>query len=87
MDNSNTEFRWLRKPEVVARTGLSFATLWRWSKNGQFPRWHAIGPRTVALRSDELDAWMQSRPVSSIPSPRKRTTPESASAVAEGLAP
>lgn len=65
-------WRWVRKPEVVARTGLSYATLWRMTREGRFPRFHAVGPRSTAVRSDELHEWMHSRPVSEIPAPKRR---------------
>lgn len=74
------EWRWVRKPEVVARTGLSFATIWRMSREGHFPKFYAVGPRACAVRSDELHQWMVSRPVSEIPSPKRRHNVEAVAA-------
>jgi prophage regulatory protein len=45
-------------PEVVARTRLSAATIWRLERKGKFPKRLVIGFRRVAWRVAELDRWM-----------------------------
>jgi hypothetical protein len=42
------------------------------ARSGQFVKLYQIGPKSVAARSDELEAWMQARPVSNIPAPPRR---------------
>ena len=50
----------LRLPAVLARVGVSKATLYRWSRTGQFPRPYSLTPTgsTVAWSSAEVDAWI-----------------------------
>ncbi|QGZ62474.1 helix-turn-helix transcriptional regulator [Paraburkholderia acidisoli] len=54
--------RLLRLPIVMARVGLSRATVYRLVKDGCFPGPVRIGVRAVAWRASEIDAWMESRP-------------------------
>lgn len=53
----------LRLPAVLARVGVSKATLYRWSRIGQFPRPHSLTANgsTVAWSSSEVDAWIKSK--------------------------
>jgi prophage regulatory protein len=37
-------------------------TLWRWEKNGQFPRRRKLGGRCVAWLKSEVMEWITSRP-------------------------
>lgn len=53
----------LRQPEVVERVQLSDTTIWRMEKRGDFPRRRRISGNAVAWRSDEIDAWIESRPM------------------------
>ena len=53
--------RFLRQPEVLARVGVSWATLARWEVRGLFPRRHRIGPNTVAWLESDVDAWCTQR--------------------------
>lgn len=55
-------FRMMRLPEVIETTGLAGTTIWRREKAGDFPRRRKITPGAVAWRSDEIEAWMDSRP-------------------------
>ena len=59
----------LRRSEVVARVGLSRATLYRMISNGEFPRSVRIGVRATGWRSDEIDDWLASRPYTAPESP------------------
>jgi prophage regulatory protein len=52
----------LLKPEVLAKTRLSAATLWRQVTAGKFPQPVKIGERRVAWRADDVDRWMASLP-------------------------
>jgi prophage regulatory protein len=37
-------------------------TLWRWEKNGQFPRRRKLGGRSVGWLRNEVLEWIASRP-------------------------
>ncbi|MBY0399043.1 AlpA family phage regulatory protein [Myxococcota bacterium] len=50
-----------RKPEVSKRTGRSPSSIDRDEAAGLFPKRCKLGPRSVGWRSDELDAWIESR--------------------------
>ena len=49
--------RYLRLPEVLALTGVSWRTLARWERMGKFPKRYKIGPRTVAWKKSQIDQW------------------------------
>jgi prophage regulatory protein len=53
----------LRLPAVVRITGLSRSTLYRLIADQQFPRPVQLGPRAVAWRRQDIDAWSETRPV------------------------
>ena len=59
--------RMLRLPDVVAATGLSAVTIWRRERDGDFPQRRRIGPTLVAYRSDEIEAWIETRPLAEGP--------------------
>jgi prophage regulatory protein len=46
----------LRKPDVLAKTGLSKSTLYNRIKSGQFPPPVSLGERAVGFVSTEVDA-------------------------------
>ncbi|MFZ7112457.1 MAG: helix-turn-helix transcriptional regulator [Desulfatiglandales bacterium] len=49
--------RIIRKPELLARIGVSDATIWRWEKLGNFPQRVQLGANSVGWFSDEVDEW------------------------------
>ena len=53
--------RFLRLPEVMARTGLSRATIYARMAEGRFPRQVRIGARAVGWIEAEVEAWIQER--------------------------
>lgn len=53
----------LRLRAVMHMTGLSRSSLYRLIADGQFPRPVRLGPRTVAWRRVDVDAWSEARPV------------------------
>ena len=59
----------LRLPALLARVGLSPATIYRMISNGEFPRSVRIGVRATGWRSDEIDDWLASRPYTAPESP------------------
>jgi prophage regulatory protein len=50
----------LRLPEVVQVTGLPRGTVYWKLKRGEFPKPVKIGPKAVAWRSDQVQAWIES---------------------------
>ena len=53
--------RILRLPEVMARTGLSRTTIYRWRRAGRFPQAVPLGTRNVGWIETELEAWFRER--------------------------
>ena len=53
----------LRLQAVVRVTGLSRSTLYRLIADEQFPRPVRLGPRAVAWRRTDVEAWSEARPV------------------------
>lgn len=51
--------RFLRVREVLDRTGLTRATLYRRIEEGQFPKQVKLGPAMVAWRQSEVEEWME----------------------------
>jgi len=49
--------RFLRRPAVEARYGVSGASIYRWIRQGAFPAPRRIGPACVAWPVAELDAF------------------------------
>lgn len=60
----------LRLPEVIRLTGLGRDSIYRLIREGNFPRQRRLSERASAWRSDEVAAWIQSRP----PVIRERST-------------
>jgi prophage regulatory protein len=56
-----TEDMYLRVGQVVARTGLSRATIYNMMKQGSFPMKTALGVRAVGWLESEIVHWMASR--------------------------
>ncbi len=54
--------RLMRAPEVLMLTGMSRTTLYRRVSAGDFPVAVKLGPRAVAWRASEIDAWMEALP-------------------------
>ena len=51
----------LRLHEVEAFTGASKTTIYRWIETEGFPHPRRMGPRIVAWRWSELNAWLNAR--------------------------
>ncbi len=54
--------RILRRPEVESKTGLRRTRLDELERKGEFPKRVRISDRATGWRSDEIDAWIESRP-------------------------
>jgi prophage regulatory protein len=63
--------RYITKKEVLTIAGLSHVTQWRMEKRGEFPQRRQISPGRVGWLESEITAWLESRPVSELPSPKK----------------
>jgi prophage regulatory protein len=51
----------LRCREVVRRTGLSRATIYRLMTQGEFPRQHQLSSGRVGWSEEEIERWLRSR--------------------------
>lgn len=51
--------------ETMRRTGRSRAWLWRHAKSGAFPAPVQISARAIGWIEDQVEAWIESRPVAS----------------------
>jgi prophage regulatory protein len=51
----------LREPEVISRTGLSSATIWRYERAGNFPTRLRLGKNSVGWLQSEIDEWIATR--------------------------
>lgn len=50
--------RLLRKPDVIARTGLSVSAIYRLETAGRFPRCRRIGLRSVAWYESDIEEFI-----------------------------
>ena len=53
--------RFLRRPEVESRTGLSRSSIYALMDKGQFPRPRRIGKRAVAWDEADVERWLSQR--------------------------
>jgi len=53
--------KFLRLKSVMAATGLSRATIYRYMVGGMFPRAVPLGERSVAWLESEILEWMSAR--------------------------
>lgn len=53
----------LRQPEVSRRTGLARSTLYKHVAKGTFPPPVRLTSNTVAWREEQVDEWIQARPL------------------------
>jgi prophage regulatory protein len=64
--------KFLRATELPKKTGLSYPTIWRKERAGQFPQRRRLGPNSVGWLEQEVEDWMRSRPtVALAPAPEK----------------
>jgi predicted DNA-binding transcriptional regulator AlpA len=54
--------RLLGKAEILAITGVTFPTIWKWMLARRFPRSRAVGGKSMWL-STEVDAWLAALPL------------------------
>ena len=56
-----TKDRFMRRPELVAVTGLSRSTIYRLMSEGEFVPRYRIGKQAVGWKLSEVQAWLLSR--------------------------
>ena len=54
--------RILRRPEVLAITGLSATRIHTLERRGEFPTRVRLSDRACGWRSDEIEEWIKARP-------------------------
>ena len=47
--------------QLATRYGVTPATIWRWTKNGEFPQPVKLGPNCTRWRESDILAWERSR--------------------------
>lgn len=48
--------------QVCELVGVGEATLWRWQRQGHFPKRRRLGPGRVGFLASEIYRWMRKRP-------------------------
>jgi len=48
----------LRKPKVLKTIGVSDSTLWRWEKDGKFPKRVQLGGNSTGWFESEINGWL-----------------------------
>ena len=51
--------RLIKKAELLELVGASYPTIWRWMRDGAFPRSVILGPNRVAWRESEVREWLE----------------------------
>ncbi|WP_082021171.1 helix-turn-helix transcriptional regulator [Geobacter anodireducens] len=52
--------RMLKLQEILTLTGVSRSTIWRWTKEGSFPKPARVSPRTIRWRASDVLNWIDS---------------------------
>lgn len=53
--------RLISKPEVLDKVGVTFPTIWKWMREGKFPRSRQLGGKSCWIES-EVEAWINALP-------------------------
>ena len=56
------ETKILRVREVCARVGWSRTTIWRKTRDGEFPRPVRLGANSIGWLATDVQKWIRSRP-------------------------
>ena len=81
---TNPPIRFLRLPEVQARTGLSRSTIYVRLDQGRFPRPVSLGARAVGWIEAEIEEWMRERIADSRGKDARWTSPDTTGLSATG---
>jgi prophage regulatory protein len=84
MTSNETSRRFIRRHEVLSRTGLGKSTLYRLMRAGQFPRSFLLTPRLAVWNESQVALWMSRRcGHDAKPAPFPRRKPRDLAAVEE----
>jgi prophage regulatory protein len=56
----------MREPAVLKLVPVAHSTLWMWTRKGLFPRPVKLGPRMVAWRVSDVQAWLDAQTVGGV---------------------
>ncbi|TXG83717.1 MAG: AlpA family phage regulatory protein [Sphingomonadales bacterium] len=56
---TDTQVRFLRLPEVIARVGLRRSAIYKRMSEGRFPRSRSLGPKCAVWVEAEINDWMR----------------------------
>lgn len=59
MITNDTDY-YLSVIQVAARLGVSTDSIWRWKREGSFPKAVKLGSRTTRWRLSDIEAWERS---------------------------
>jgi prophage regulatory protein len=62
MESYSVTEKFLSVRQVMEIVGASSTTLWRWQRDGKFPRRRTLGPSKVAWLESEVMEWIRTRP-------------------------
>ena len=51
----------IRFPKLQEQLGVSRSTIFRWERDGKFPKHIQLGENSTAWIQEEVDAWVESR--------------------------
>ena len=90
MNNQPEALKFIRLPEVCARTALSKSTVWRLERKGVFPKRHRISIHVCAWVADDVERWAREQ-IAARPNPAndmldERGGPTDVHAAAAGVA-
>jgi prophage regulatory protein len=57
-----SQVRLISKPEVLDRVGVTFPTIWKWMREGKFPRSREVGGKSCWIEA-EVEAWITALPL------------------------
>ena len=61
--SNSAESRFIRKRELLHITGLSYSTIWRREREGDFPARVRLSPGAVGWRLSEVEEWLNGLPL------------------------
>ncbi len=64
----SSESHYLSVDQVATRFGVSKDSIWRWKRDGEFPKAYKLGGRTARWRLSDIEEWEALRSCSFITS-------------------
>ena len=62
MDDVSFPRSLLNERQVAKITGMSPASVRRWRRLNQGPKWHRVGLAAIRYKHEDVSAWLESRP-------------------------